>query len=1098
MCKSALLAAIAVASIFGSTELFSQETLVKDINTTPAGLAVSNDYSEVFCACGDYLYFAVPGRELWRTDGTPDGTISLGDLNKGRVQGFSGYWTMACGEDETLFFAANDGNNGLELWSSNGTRAGTKMIKDVTPGSNENWEFFMPLGLLGQTYYFLADHDNDQDLDLWKTTGTESTTVMVANFPVFTNASHVASSDTHHFFRTTNPTTQITELWATDGTGINTTKLLENFSLGPSESVGTKIMFSQYEASDNSYSLWSSDGTHSGTVMVKDFNTQHLQRFNRYNDKLVFGVYSDTWISDGTEAGTVPLTGGTPDASIIIGNEFYAVGYDFSTGFYRLFKTDGNAVETINLSGSEPTQILMLHQIPSLNSNLYLQYFDESVGQEVGFYNLNTQAFSLLKDINPGPNNSVPRAWATLNDKVYFLSDDGTHGTEIWSTDGTEEGTYLIKDILSETGDAFNSIYYSAVNVVTSEGKLQLMVEPQAGKSAIYTSDGTAQGTNAKVEFNFASATLFGKVNNDLIYFNDRKFYKTNAATDELTLIRDLANDVYSLGYLRILYHAIGDKLVFRFGTYGGNIDVGDEFWVTDGTEAGTHILKDINPGEASGVSAEAGALIGPKIIFQGTEPNAGSELWITDGTTEGTVLLKDIAPGAHSSAPQGFITLGNKVIFGATDDTHGAELWITDGTAEGTTLLSDLVPGPGGSEARHFRVAGEFVFFSAYDSERGWTLWKTNGTSIGTIMVADVIPGNDKNKYPNNLNGVCSKFYFAANDGVHGQELWVTDGTETGTHIIDIVAGPSGSNPSLVTDINGVAYFKADAALWRTNGYQQGTFKVSTLEPFNLTLLDNWIYFTAMHPEYGIELFKVEFTKVDQQIMAGPFQPKTFGELPFNIDASATSGLPVAITSSEELAITNKTAAIAKPGLATLTFVQQGDALFNSTEAVQTFCILPSKPSITISGLNEGEPVLTSNAETGNQWFEQDVEIADASDKTFVPEQSGTFKVKVSVDGCSSVFSDEAVVLITALETGEDLVTCYPNPAQHQLKIQATSFKTQIQINILDIHGKPIDDFKMQANETMDYSLQNFPAGIYFIKVITPLTTSYQKFVKE
>ena len=187
----------------------------------------------------------------------------------------------------------------------------------------------------------------------------------------------------------------------------------------------------------------------------------------------------------------------------------------------------------------------------------------------------------------------------------------------------------------------------------------------------------------------------------------------------------------------------------------------------------------------------------------------------------------------------------------------HGAEVWITDGTPEGTKLLADIVPGVAGSDARHFKAGVNFVFFSAYDAENGWSLWRTNGTTEGTQKIIDVIPGNDKSIYPNNLSSVSDKFYFGANDGVHGQELWVTDGTAAGTNLIDVVPGAGGSNPSLVTDIKGVAYFKADASLWRTNGTTPGTFKVSDLEPFKFVELNNWVYFTGNHLNMALNCSK-------------------------------------------------------------------------------------------------------------------------------------------------------------------------------------------------------------------------------------------------
>jgi ELWxxDGT repeat protein len=461
-------------------------------------------------------------------------------------------------------------------------------------------------------------------------------------------------------------------------------------------------------------------------------------------------------------------------------------------------------------------------------------------------------------------------------------------------------------------------------------------------------------------------------------------------------------------------------------------------------------------------------------------------------------VLLKDINPGTDGSKPEGFATLGDKVIFSATENQHGTELWITDGTSEGTVLLADLLPGSSGSEPKHFRTASSLVFFSAYDSQRGWTLWKTNGTATGTEMVVDIIPGSNKNNFTTNLGAVGGKFYFAANDEVHGQELWVTDGTEAGTHIIDVVPGSAGSYPGFVSDVHGVAYFKADVALWRTNGLPEGTFKVSELEPFTLTEMNNWVYFTAFHPDYGVELFKVEFTKLDQQVVVETIQAKTFGDAPFQIIASASSGLPLCITSEEELMIKDKTATIVKPGMAAVTVRQEGDALFNAAECTQTFCISPAKPIITVSNLDIGKPILTSSANEGNQWFKENEEIAGADDKTWAVEESGTFSVKAVVDGCSSVFSDDAMVLITGIERKESVLTFHPNPAQHQLTIQAAAEGGEIQIDILDIQGKRMDKFQIQPNESVDHSLHGYPSGIYLMRIATSTRTSYSKFIKQ
>ena len=86
-------------------------------------------------------------------------------------------------------------------------------------------------------------------------------------------------------------------------------------------------------------------------------------------------------------------------------------------------------------------------EIPYLGDNLFLQYFEDGVGQEPGIFSINSGTFHLVKDINPGVSSAVPKCWARLKDKIYFLADDGTHGSEIWSTDGSLAGTSMLKHI---------------------------------------------------------------------------------------------------------------------------------------------------------------------------------------------------------------------------------------------------------------------------------------------------------------------------------------------------------------------------------------------------------------------------------------------------------------------------------------------------------------------------------------------------------------------------------------------------------------------------------------------------------------------------
>ncbi len=85
----------------------------------------------------------------------------------------------------------------------------------------------------------------------------------------------------------------------------------------------------------------------------------------------------------------------------------------------------------------------------------------------------------------------------------------------------------------------------------------------------------------------------------------------------------------------------------------------------------------------------------GSTYFFEGSDDTHGDELWRSDGTSAGTFLLKDIFPGAGSSRPYAFTELNGTMFFTANDGVHGWELWKSDGTVAGTVLFKDFHPGP-------------------------------------------------------------------------------------------------------------------------------------------------------------------------------------------------------------------------------------------------------------------------------------------------------------------------------------------------------------------------------------------------------------------
>ena len=170
-----------------------------------------------FKAVGNTLYFVandgINGKELWKTDGTASGTVMIKDINSGSSSSDPSY-LVAFGN--TLYFRADDGTNGSELWKSDGTASGTVMVKDIISGGGQGYPSY--LTAIGNTLYFRAD-DGTNGVELWKSDGTASGTVMVKDINSGSGSSNinylVAVGNTLYF--RANDGTNGSELWTNRG-----------------------------------------------------------------------------------------------------------------------------------------------------------------------------------------------------------------------------------------------------------------------------------------------------------------------------------------------------------------------------------------------------------------------------------------------------------------------------------------------------------------------------------------------------------------------------------------------------------------------------------------------------------------------------------------------------------------------------------------------------------------------------------------------------------------------------------------------------------------------------------------------------------------
>lgn len=222
----------------------------------------------------------------------------------------------------------------------------------------------------------------------------------------------------------------------------------------------------------------------------------------------------------------------------------------------------------------------------------------------------------------------------------------------------------------------------------------------------------------------------------------------------------------------------------------------GFDLWKSDGTVAGTGRIRGFSEPIPSSYFVLPSFLtpMGGSLFFQGYSPGRGYELMKSNGTEAGTVMVKDIATGS-SSFPVALTVAGGELYFSA-EDGNGRELWKSDGTEAGTVRVKDIVAGPGSSTPLSLTAVAGKLFFKATDENGNIGLWKSDGTEAGTMRVKDISPGTGGAGVPSMI-AAGESLYFIADDGIHGSELWKSDGTEAGTTMVaDLMAGPEGSSP--------------------------------------------------------------------------------------------------------------------------------------------------------------------------------------------------------------------------------------------------------------------------------------------------------------
>jgi ELWxxDGT repeat protein len=299
----------------------------------------------------------------------------------------------------------------------------------------------------------------------------------------------------------------------------------------------------------------------------------------------------------------------------------------------------------------------------------------------------------------------------------------------------------------------------------------------------------------------------------------------------------------------------------------------GGELWKSNGTETGTQMVKDINLGAGTGMMSNYSQIVtlNNNLYFAADDGTNGIELWKSDGSEANTTMLANIS-AAGSAYPSNLTVVGNILYFSAIHDTYGAELWKYDPATNTTSMVKDINVGGDASPSRLINVNGTLFFAASANGFSDIELWKSDGTPQGTEMVKDINPGTSAGSMGAKFDSavIGSTLYFIANDGSSGYELWKSDGTPQGTKMVkDIYAGPNGSEPSSLANINGTLYLGANDGingyeLWKSDGSSTGTEMVKDINPgaananpYAFVALNGQAYFIATTADNGKELWK-------------------------------------------------------------------------------------------------------------------------------------------------------------------------------------------------------------------------------------------------
>jgi ELWxxDGT repeat protein len=408
--------------------------------------------------------------ELWSTDGERARKIAvLRRFARGSNPDFVPF------QDGVLMLA--DTGADYPLWRSDGTPDGTLLVRGFARGKTQTYAYFLPsprpsFQLFGVEHQKRSNGTGPFQTEIWGTDGTPDGTLRLADLgadvgvdiPILWDGKLLFDVEGH----------DLCSFWTSDGTAAGTRQILPARPDLRCPTVlvdlGSRFLFvARVGTGDHPIpQVFLSDGTPAGTRQISAIQESREPLYDlpvRIGGTVFFRLLGpesfepELWQTDGTPAGThlaFPQTG-VSDLAAFRGDLYFTA--------YLPPDNRGRGLFRVVLPGGSPTLLARVDdsgldffppaQLTPLGDRLLFVGQDTEHGAELWVTDGTAEGTRRLRDLQPGPGSSNPDGLTALEGRVFFTADGGTNGREVWESDGTPRGTRRLTDIAPGGFSAF-------------------------------------------------------------------------------------------------------------------------------------------------------------------------------------------------------------------------------------------------------------------------------------------------------------------------------------------------------------------------------------------------------------------------------------------------------------------------------------------------------------------------------------------------------------------------------------------------------------------------------------------------------------------